>query len=634
MPNAAYVQAMKQMLLSNDRDYSVGAALTLSELVEHVSYNQYDLVLVDSELARDNKNTFFKVLSTIKHESRIAFSVKKDETDMQQTAKDYGISDLIEKKKGYLVTLNEFVKNTERQPQSQSKSSPTSDTQSVKKLSKKGDFFVCDKYGRFLAVNKQLEQLLKYSREELFEFRITDLLDDQDEASFIRDIIALPRANSQKTRRLTMLDKTGKRYHVHVRFRLLYDGADGSRFIGFRGVLKARDKTAGALTRKHKVDQRVMTNELVDLVQTSYSEPLNIFLQRISEVVCQVFKFQRSTIALLDHRKQSYIKQVMVGYSKSGASLQKQTTVPRDAVDRLFESHKRIKTIHHQKSLSAPGAAREKNVPWHYKDMVLMRLSDSNKITYGYISLDTPKEGLVPTEETFHNMELFSQLVSMSIENYYRFNALERKNRCLRQLFASNNVFKLQSSLDDLLKETVWSSKQILDFNLVSLALISKKTQMLETRAVACDDRIKQVQLQDMCFDLDQFGDILKEEYVIGKSFIVNRREAILHHFKKIYYGADANSGYEGEWPNWALLLIPIKSQEGKIIGFFMADDPVDHRMPTVETIQLLEILASQIAIAIDNRVMYVQAKGGGQSPRHPSLNISQHTIHNRNSAH
>lgn len=618
-PNAANVQAMKQMLLSNDRDYYVGSSLTLSELVEQVSFKQYDLVLVDSELANNNKSTFFKVLSTIKHESRIVLSVKKDEIQIRDIAKEYGINDLIEKKKGYLVTLNNFVKNTDSRK-------PVSSQTVNKKISNKAkdDFFVCDKHGRFLAINKQLERLLKYSREELFEFTIIDLLADMDEVTFIRNIISHT-PNPRQEHHLVLLDKAGKRQHVYVRFRLLYEGADQSRFIGFRGI-KSRNQTSSALTKKHKIDQRVMTKELVDLVQTSYSEPLNIFLQRISEVVCQIFKFKRSTIALLDHRKQSYIKQVMVGFSGSGAGHQKHTTVPREAVDRLFQNNNRIKTVYYQKALPASRSNTEQvQKPWHSRDMVLMRLSDSNNITYGYISLDSPKEGLVPTEATFHNMELFSQFISMSIENYYRFNALERKNRRLRQLFASNNVFKLQSSLDDLLNETVWSSKHILDFRLVTLALISKKTQMLETRAVACDDRIKQVQLRDLYFDLDQFSDILKDKYVIGKSFIVNRQEAILHHFKKIYYGADANSGFEGEWPNWALLLVPIKSQEGKIIGFFMADDPVDNRMPTTETIQLLEILASQIAIAIDNRVMYVQARSNPQQRRYSSA-VSGHS--------
>ena len=40
-----------------------------------------------------------------------------------------------------------------------------------------------------------------------------------------------------------------------------------------------------------------------------------------------------------------------------------------------------------------------------------------------------------------------------------------------------------------------------------------------------------------------------------------------------------------------------------------MVDDPVDYRIPNMETIRTLEILANQVAVAIDNRVLYVKAK-------------------------
>jgi len=82
-----------------------------------------------------------------------------------------------------------------------------------------------------------------------------------------------------------------------------------------------------------------------------------------------------------------------------------------------------------------------------------------------------------------------------------------------------------------------------------------------------------------------------------------------LNHLKQIYYGSDSNLRYGDGWPNWAALLVPVKSRDGKIIGFFIADDPHDCKMPTFDTVQTLEILANQVAIAIDNRVMYVQAK-------------------------
>jgi len=167
----------------------------------------------------------------------------------------------------------------------------------------------------------------------------------------------------------------------------------------------------------------------------------------------------------------------------------------------------------------------------------------------------------------------------------------------------------LHLSLTELLNEVVWSANYSLDFNLVTLVLVSKKTQMLETKAVACNDKIKQTQLLELTFDIHEFSNLLRDEYKVGQSYLISREEFVLEHFKQIYYGAETSLNIDDSWPMHALLLVPIRGRDEKIIGFFMADDPQDTRFPTPETVHTLEILANQIAVAIDNRIMYVQAK-------------------------
>jgi hypothetical protein len=206
-------------------------------------------------------------------------------------------------------------------------------------------------------------------------------------------------------------------------------------------------------------------------------------------------------------------------------------------------------------------------------------------------------------------MEIFGKLAAFAIENYYRFSSTERRHRRLKQVLVTSNIFKLYLSLSELLKEIVWSVKFSLDFNLVSLVLISKKSGMLETKAVACEDKIKMLQLRELKFNLKDFGELLKEEYRRGKSYLIDKEELVLKPFKRIYYGAQTNGRFNYGWPYWGFLLVPLKSREGKIIGFLLADDPADCRMPTNDTIHTLEISANQIAVAIDNRILYVQAK-------------------------
>ena len=497
-----------------------------------------------------------------------------------------------------------------------------------------GGFFICDRKGRFLSANKNLQNMLKYSEDEILELSLADLLSKEEEQRLFTAIFSEGENQEILPVQLHFIDKLGNKRPVSLHVRMLRDESKEKRIIGFRGsvTLIAADTLAFS-PAEGEIDQSMMVKHLLDLVQISYSEPLNLLLKRIGEIVCQIFGFQRSTVALLDRRKKAYVKHAMIGYgeSLSFSAQPKAAEVPEEVVDRLFLDQSPVKVIYYNQEtpstdalLGSPNLLTRAPEPlveaqWHPRDLVLLRLADHRGHQFGYVSIDEPLENASPDRSTFYNLEIFSQMVAMVIENYYRFSTIERRNRRLKQILINSNIFKLYLSLNELLKEVVWSVKFSLEFNLVSLVLISKKSGQLETKAVACDDRIKLGQIQELSFDLKEFSALLREEYRRGKSFLISSDEKALHHLKQIYYGSINNGHYSDGWPRYALLLVPIKSREGKIIGFILADDPGDGRLPTTESVQILEILANQVAIAIDNRMLYIQSKDKPLAPVPPS---------------
>ncbi|MCH6559590.1 GAF domain-containing protein, partial [candidate division KSB1 bacterium] len=48
-------------------------------------------------------------------------------------------------------------------------------------------------------------------------------------------------------------------------------------------------------------------------------------------------------------------------------------------------------------------------------------------------------------------------------------------------------------------------------------------------------------------------------------------------------------------------------------IGLLMVDDPLNKKLPSKDVLRTLEILANQVAVAIDNRILYVQTKRQAQ---------------------
>jgi len=626
--NIAYLEATKQLLRAHGSDFVVDGATSIQECIQKLHADKPECYLIDSLLLRDDPRAFLELLRPIAEAVPVIVLVEESDTELAGELQKERLFDLVYKRKGYLSSLPQVVRQVmARQTQSlpvAAKEIPDGSHSSMPETIIGEGYFVCDRRGRFLSANKSLQSLTGYGEDEILELSFSDLLGKEDEREFFTRLFAAPGEREIPAISLDLIDKYGERHPIDLRIRVLRDESPEKNIIGFRGSLTILVAEAESLLPAgRRIDQTVMVSQLLDIVQMSYTEPLNVLLKRIAEVVCQVFGFRRSTVALLDRLKKAYIKHAMVGYSGQEviAVDQANREVPQDIIQRIFTSKERIKIIYHdqptrdnQALLGSSGEAsrlpalRPEDL-WHKRDLVLLRLADHRGNQFGYISLDEPLGEMGPDETTFHNLDLFCQLLSMSIENYYRFSTLDRRNRRLKQVLMTSNIFKLHLSLNELLKEMVWSVKFSLEFNLVSLVLISKKSGQLETKAVACDDKIKLLQISELSYDLKEFSNLLREEYHRGKSYLITSEEPVLKHLKQIYYGRTSNGHYVDGWPFWAMLLLPIKSREGKIIGFMMADDPADSRMPSVETVNILEIMANQVAIAIDNRMLYVQAK-------------------------
>jgi hypothetical protein len=401
---------------------------------------------------------------------------------------------------------------------------------------------------------------------------------------------------------------------------------EANEIIGYRGHLN--DAEAAKPEESSLPAQElhfILVSEFIKLLHSSLHEHLSYVLGRIAQIGSQLFRFQKVTLALLDRSKRVFIKQAMVGQKLQSGDKKILIEVPQELIEQIFTDQFRFKVMYSsheglidfdkmglKKRLSTGLLAPTNSlqIEWQEDDMLLINLVDQNKQTFGYISLEKSASKSISESELVSNLELFAQLASLAIENHYHFSMLERKNRRLKQLLVSSNIFKLHLNFEDLLKEVVWSIRYTLDFKLVALALVTSKSGMLEIRAAACDDKIKQLHLEELRFTLTSIAQVLKEKYKQGKSYFINEPEKNLLPLKELYQHSPKESRREkAVWDSSNLLLVPIMTREQKISGFLIVDDPADGKLPTSEVIHTLEILTNQVAVAIDNRMMYFQMK-------------------------
>ncbi len=626
--NLSYFESCKNILHVQGENVEVDHAMTAEDCIRKVIQNYYDIVLLDYDL---NGTDGIKLLARIKALNKklpVIMLIDEGKEDIAIEALKNGAEDYIMKVSGDQTALPFTIQKVVERGQIKVEPAQSPTEKKVNATIEQEEkiqeaFYILDRKGHFLSANDRMLAFSGYTEEELLELSVADLLPPSQENQFYEWFATLPENGEQATFTSELVTKYGVRQPVNLVLTSVKNEAN--EIIGYRGHLKDAESIETEETHLPAQELHfILVSEFIKLLHSSLHEHLSYVLGRIAQIGSQLFKFQKVTLALLDRSKRVFIKQAMVGQKLQSGDKKAMIEVPQELIDQIFTNQFKFKVMYYsheglidfekiglKKRLSSgfPPVANSLQIEWQDDDMLLINLVDQNKQTFGYISLEKSARKAVSESELVSNLELFAQLSSLAIENHYHFSMLERKNRRLKQLLVSSNIFKLHLNLDDLLKEIVWSVRYTLDFKLVALALVTSKSGMLEIRAAACDDKIKQLHLEEIRFSLPSIAQVLKDKYKKGKSYFVKAPEKNLLPLKEVYYQSQRESRREGMWDASSVLLVPIMTREQKISGFLIADDPADGKIPTSEVIHTLEILTNQVAVAIDNRMMYFQMK-------------------------
>lgn len=660
--NLSYLEIARKMLRFHDEAYQVDVALTGQECLEKLNKNHYDLLLLDYDI--DDKKGL-EVLSRIvdrKIDVPVVMLVDEGREEIAHKALEKGAYDYIMKVRGYLTALPFTVGKVlekkrqriitpvlEQQPVEEgpgpqyveaSEELPCDDTpghlidtDSLPDLEveDREAYFILDHKGRFITTNPKLEEMLKYSEEELLELNLSDLIPAQKENEYYRWLTQVDLSSQEQSFRTELVGKYGDQQLAEIILSPMRDR--DNEVISYKGKIKIIVPDNGSAHPSHgDFDQAKMINEMVQLIHDSYNLSFNHLIERITHLVCQLFQFKRATLALLDRRRKTFVKQIMIGYSNGKPDGERVLEVPQEVIDKIFFNQSKIKVIYHDhESGNNNGLStviserrsqpRRASNQWHPQDMIIFNLVDHQNRTFGYISLDEPLYPVVPPHEFFYNMELFSSLTSLAIENFYNFAALEKRNRRLKQLLLSSNLFRLHLSISEMIHEIVWAIKFAMNYNLVLLGFINRNSKQFQIKSVACDDRIKTLQLKEITIPVSELQSLFKNEYRRGKSYLITRSEPALRRIKALYYDRKIDTNSHRYWNWYVMLIIPIYGSNGKMIGYIMVDDPMDCMLPASEDIHTLEILANQVSVAIENRLSYVRLRdqvmiSKGKEPR------------------
>ncbi|HWQ15250.1 MAG TPA: GAF domain-containing protein [Roseiflexaceae bacterium] len=200
-------------------------------------------------------------------------------------------------------------------------------------------------------------------------------------------------------------------------------------------------------------------------------------------------------------------------------------------------------------------------------------------------------------------------------ERYYE----QRRQRDLLQQRAStlNEVLRIgqelraDRSLEDVLEQIAFSVAETAHFRAVVFYLMDDDPQQMRLIAGAGLPLVDLARLRQAPLAVADAQRLFDRRFHLGRCSYVPRdalRELDVM-LSLAVVGSELEQRQPHEWQPGDLVVVPLQSTQGTLLGLMLADEPYDRQRPSRRSVEPLEIFADQAAIAIENARLLREAR-------------------------
>jgi len=172
----------------------------------------------------------------------------------------------------------------------------------------------------------------------------------------------------------------------------------------------------------------------------------------------------------------------------------------------------------------------------------------------------------------------------------------------IKELIRLGNVLRAELGLDEVLHQIVASISTCTGFRIAVINLVEDHSDKTSPVAFAGASEEGQRMIKESPLTVDQMYRFMRRDFRISQSYFIPHEYVYL--YADVAIGVDRTvDDYEpGGWHPQDMLMVPLFSpRQKKLLGLLSLDDPEDGRIPTIESIEMVELFANQAAIAIDS---------------------------------
>ncbi|MFB0538105.1 MAG: GAF domain-containing protein [Anaerolineae bacterium] len=266
--------------------------------------------------------------------------------------------------------------------------------------------------------------------------------------------------------------------------------------------------------------------------------------------------------------------------------------------------------IQDRKTINVPDVSKDDRyhplpsyfIPFSSLLVAPMYVGDKN---VGTISVhSTKKEAFGEKDKSFITM--LAAQGATAIANAELYNTRTRRRQQISDILEASRTFGLHQPLDTLFKTIATAVCRCSGYRMAVVNLLDKANDKIVVKAMAGVPPTGRRKLAGMRIPLHTVMSLLQDEFRVSESYFIRHdRCPKIPDLRQYTFTADPGERKPGEWHQEDMLIVPIQTQEEELLGYISVDDPGDRQLPSLDTVQALEVLASVAATAIQNARLY-----------------------------
>ncbi len=189
-------------------------------------------------------------------------------------------------------------------------------------------------------------------------------------------------------------------------------------------------------------------------------------------------------------------------------------------------------------------------------------------------------------------------------EQVERGELMRRRAEQVARLLEVIRTMRSDRPMDDVLQDVSYAVQEGTEYDLVLISILEGDTLRRVAGAgmpLADLDRLKRVRSPWSRVKL-----LFQERFRLGRCYYIPAEWAdVAQNLDRFTLDPGGVVREAGHWHPADALLVPLRNTRGDVIGMMSVDNPRSGLMPTTNSVEVLELFAAQVALAIENNVLF-----------------------------